>query len=210
MSISKTYFTGTTTAANRVELYEWLSANATEYFDTIEDRTVLPSGDGIFCEIGGKEVLRFLGNDNGSDKTKVTLKNGKTITDYVVVTWKTATKTDNEIYLRASNGDDLFVTKTTDGTVLLALILHTTASRYPLYLCDFSRSANFTIIGSEGANSFCVSAGKTGLVNMVSDAGTHCDNLFLVPFTQFAGQSDIVIDKDGTKYVYNGIFALKE
>lgn len=49
----------------------------------------------------------------------------------------------------------------------------------------------------------------TTLVAFCFDGDKYAPNMFLTPFSQYAGQSGI-IEIDGVKYVYNGYVALKE
>lgn len=85
-------------------------------------------------------------------------------------------------------------------------------------IVDFDNSTNYlksnyfqnTFTAADLAAAGVYSAGATALTSACTDAGTYSENLFFVPFTQFAGQSGITIDVSGTKYVYNGVFALKE
>lgn len=56
MAIETTYFTGTTAEANYAEVSAWLTANAAEYFDTID----VPSGaQEISCKVGDVTALKL-------------------------------------------------------------------------------------------------------------------------------------------------------
>lgn len=50
----------------------------------------------------------------------------------------------------------------------------------------------------------------TALVPIVSDVKTYCDKVVTTPFSQYSNLCWGTIDVSGTKYVYNGVFALKE
>lgn len=214
MAIETAYFTGTTGAANYAEVLAWLQVNATDYFDEITGAENV-----ITCTIGGANALVL--DFTGSGATKelcVYLKNRVKID--VMQYWDSsrrltkAQKLDNGIFIYANKANNIFITKTNDDNVMFAFL----NSNNDVCWCiaDFEKSSAFTssstlpqsYIFDEDWGIF--SAGKTALAPAVTDAGTYSDSLFFVPFTQFIGQSGITIDVDGTKYIYNGVFALKE
>lgn len=215
MAINKTYFTGSTSGANYTEVLAWLQANASDYFDEI-------TGDGTYisCNIATVTALKLDFTSSGYLFT-ITTNNGKYVQEYKGWSdsrFAAAQKTDSGIFLFLSEVSNIFITKTDSGSVFFAGISRTDSSNCAVYMCDFSNSSKITQGLSTDASNFGANPvyfgvypeSKTAIVQVVSDGGTHCENLFLVPFTQYAGQSDVVIDIDGTKYVYNGIFALKE
>ena len=219
MAITTTYFTGTTADSNRNEVRAWLNTNATDYFSAIST----PAGStAIQCKIDGVTALTIDTNTNNYIFF-ATLKNG--MNDYRFAKWGTdhrftrAVKTSCGILLYVNNIDNIFITKNTDGGVIFAGYHSTGNSTYGATIGDFANDSAFKDMGGSNGTGFALdrlknvgvqSAGRTALVPAVTDAGTYSDNLFFVPFTQFIGQSGITIDVDGTKYVYNGVFALKE
>ena len=219
MAIETTYFTGTTADSNRNEVRASLNNNATDYFSQIST----PAGStAIQCKIGGVTALTIDTNTNNYIFF-ATLKNG--MNDYRFTKWGTdhrftrAVKTSCGILLYVNNIDNIFITKNTDGGVIFAGYHSTGNSTYGATIGDFANDSAFKGMGGSNGTGFTAnqlkdvgvrSAGRTALVPAVTDAGTYSDNLFFVPFTQFIGQSGITIDVDGTKYVYNGVFALKE
>ena len=219
MAIETTYFTGTTADSNRNEVRAWLNTNATDYFSQIST----PAGStAIQCKIGGVTALTIDTNTNNYIFF-ATLKNG--MNDYRFTKWGTdhrftrAVKTSCGILLYVNNIDNIFITKNTDGGVIFAGYHSTGNSTYGATIGDFANDSAFKGMGGSNGTGFTAnqlkdvgvrSAGRTALVPAGTDAGTYSDNLFFVPFTQFIGQSGITIDVDGTKYVYNGVFALKE
>ena len=224
MAIETTYFTGTTAETNYAEVLAWLTANAADYFDEITG-----SENVITCKIGDVNALtlNFTEATNARFAT-ITLKNGISInTVYkwgdnsgkeTVVRLNRGIKTDNGISLFGTQYLNFFVAKTSDNNTIFAYFgeLNST-SDWGWYIGEIEKSANFIksrSISSSGWGNYTTygvySAGKTALVPAITDVGTYNDNLFFVPFTQFAGQSGITINVDGTKYVYNGVFALKE
>ena len=219
MAIETTYFTGTTADSNRNEVRAWLNTNATDYFSQIST----PAGStAIQCKIGGVTALTIDTNTNNYIFF-ATLKNG--MNDYRFTKWGTdhrftrAVKTSCGILLYVNNIDNIFITKNTDGGVIFAGYHSTGNSTYGATIGDFANDSAFKGMGGSNGTGFTAnqlkdvgvrSAGRTALVPAGTDAGTYSDNLFFVPVTQFIGQSGITIDVDGTKYVYNGVFALKE
>ena len=219
MAIETTYFTGTTADSNKNEVRVWLNTNATDYFSEISTPA---ESSAIQCKIDGVTALTIDTNTNNYIFF-ATLKNG--MNDYRFTKWKTdyrftrAVKTSCGILLYVNNMDNIFITKNTDGGVIFAGYHSTGNSTYGATIGDFANDSAFKDMGGSNGTGFTAnqlkdvgvrSAGRTALVPAVTDAGTYSDNLFFVPFTQFIGQSGITIDVDGTKYVYNGVFALKE
>ena len=218
MAISKTYFTGSTASAHYAEVLAWMQENAADYFDEI-------TGDGtcISCNIASITALK-LGFANQSEKLfTVTAENGKSVQEYTTLDFTnyrftSAQKTDGGIFLFLSEVSNIFVTKTNLGSVFFAGVRKASSSNGKIFMCDFSNSAAIAESSTFSYSNFSSSptsygiypTSKTAITNVVSNGGTHCENLFYVPFSQYSGQSDVVIDIDGTKYVYNGIFALKE
>lgn len=215
MAIEKTYFTGTTGATNCVEVLSWLQSNATDYFDEIsgtDDNTK------IYCKIGSVNALTF---DFGTERIfTITLNNGNTYQSYTTWSsndrWRSASKTDNGIFLYSQAIDNLFISKTTNNNIFSAFVMKSGASNHVWRLVDFTASPN-SILSDNISNatlsdlaSGVYATPRTALVPVISSGDTYCNSLFFVPFTQYITQSDIIIDIDGTKYVYNGIFALKE
>ena len=196
-----------------------LERGSTDYFSAIST----PAGStAIQCKIDGVTALTIDTNTNNYIFF-ATLKNG--MNDYRFAKWGTdhrftrAVKTSCGILLYVNNIDNIFITKNTDGGVIFAGYHSTGNSTYGATIGDFANDSAFKDMGGSNGTGFALdqlknvgvqSAGRTALVPAVTDAGTYSDNLFFVPFTQFIGQSGITIDVDGTKYVYNGVFALKE
>ncbi|MCB6617073.1 hypothetical protein, partial [Ruminococcus sp. 210702-SL.1.03] len=78
MAIETTYFTGTTAAANYAEVSAWLTANAAEYFDTID----VPSGaQEVSCKVGDVTALKLdWGTEYNTQRSfQINAKNGANI-----------------------------------------------------------------------------------------------------------------------------------
>lgn len=228
MAIEKTLFTALSTAENQSEVTAWVVANATEYFDSIE-----PSSGGVTCKIGGKDAFSLNWNNVNTERAfRLIAKNGTTIdngfqfSNFNLCAWRYAYKTDSGIML--CNGDtrqwqtSIAISRNTENGVMFAAIRpnntnYSTPANF-LSILDFdnsnsaadSRQSSTMASGTRHFEMGVISAGRTALVPIVSDAGTYCENILYVPFTQYIDSCFNIIDVDGTKYVYNGVFALKE
>lgn len=230
MAIETTYFTGTTAAANYAEVSAWLTANAADYFDTID----VPSGaQEVGCKVGDVTALKFdWGGEFGTQRAfKITANNGVVIDNgyffnFDRCVWRRGVKTSNGIMLCNGKTDSsqtsLSISKNSKGGIIFAVVspdntnVNNSVNRGRII--DFEKSLNVTTTHEASGDSAAqrhggmgiISAGRTALVPIVSDAGTYCDNVFYVPFSQFTDSCFCKIEVDGTKYVYNGVFALKE
>lgn len=212
MSIEKTLFT----SSDKVnELYNWLRANATEYFSRIN----ISSGS-IACYKDNSSAINFA---SGTGTPTAYLANGTSLSaygisgtypDYVV-------KTENGIYLHNSGGHEVIVTKTDHDTLAFVFICLATSAlgSARIRTADYSRDNYFTdwglIVGTttmDNMKEFMSHAntGLTALVPVVPGASdSYCPGLFVAAYTQY-GRQEGIIELDGVKYWYNGCFALRE
>ena len=230
MAIETTYFTGLNATDNKNEVFTWLTANASELFDEIEH----PSGSmEINCKIDSVVALKLdWGVDYATQRAfKIIAKNGASIDNGYFFNldrcvWRRGVKTSNGIMLCNGSTDSyqtsLSISKNSEGGIVFAVVspdntnVNNSVSRGRLL--DFEKSLKVSLMtGSSNSNPGerhngigIIPAGRTALVPIVSDAGTYCDNVFYVPFSQFTDSCFCKIEVDGTKYVYNGVFALKE
>ena len=230
MAIETTYFTGLNATDNKNEVFTWLTANASELFDEIEH----PSGSiEINCKIDSVVALKldWAGDYSTQRAFKITAKNGAGIDNGYFFNldrcvWRRGVKTSNGIMLCNGSTDSfqtsLSISKNSEGGIIFAVVspdntnINSSVSRGRIIDFEKSLKASLTASSSnsnpgERHNSMgIIPAGRTALVPIVSDAGTYCDNVFYVPFSQFTDSCFCKIEVDGTKYVYNGVFALKE
>ena len=230
MAIETTYFTGVNATDNKNEVFTWLTANASELFDEIEQ----PSGSmEINCKIDSVVALKLdWGADYGTQRAfKIIAKNGAGIDNGYFFNldrcvWRRGVKTSNGIMI--CNGStnsfqtSLSISKNSEGGIIFAVVspdntnVNNSVNRGRII--DFEKSLNVIATHEASGDSAAqrhggmgiISAGRTALVPIVSDAGTYSDNVFYVPFSQFTDSCFCKIEVDGTKYVYNGVFALKE
>lgn len=230
MAIETTYFTGTTAAANYAEVSAWLTANAADYFDTID---VPSGGQEVNCKVGDVTALKLdWGAEFSTQRAfKITANNGVVIDNgyffnFDRCVWRRGVKTGNGIML--CNGStnsfqtSLSISRNSEGGIIFAVVspdntnVNNSVNRGRII--DFEKSLNVTTTHEASGDSAAqrhggmgiISAGRTALVPIVSDAGTYCDNVFFTPFSQYSNFCWGTIDVSGTKYVYNGVFALKE
>jgi hypothetical protein len=230
MAIETTYFTGATAAANYAEVSAWLTVNAAEYFDTID---VSSGAQEVNCKVGDVTALKLDWSAEFATQRafKITAKNGVVIDNgyffnFDRCVWRRGVKTSNGIMLCNGSTDSfqtsLLVARNSEGGIIFALVspdntnINNSVNRGRLL--DFEKSLKVSLTTSssnsnpgERHNGIGIfQAGRTALVPIVSDAGTYSNNVFYVPFSQFIDSCFCKIDVDGTKYVYNGVFALKE
>lgn len=229
MAIETTYFTGTTAAANYAEVSAWLTANAAEYFDTID---VPSDGQEVSCKVGEVAALKLdWGTDYDTQRSfQVTAKNGANINSgyrYVhnKCCWRYGYKTDNGIAICNNQTNafqsSIFISKDNNGDLIFAVLKPDSPNlNSPSNWAEFLDFNSLASIKTEGSNNSdplarhringALSASMTALVPIVSDVKTYCDKVVTTPFSQYSNLCWGTIDVSGTKYVYNGVFALKE
>lgn len=230
MAIETTYFTGLNATDNKNEVFTWLTANASELFDEIEQ----PSGSmEINCKIDSVVALKLdWGADYATQRAfKIIAKNGASIDNgyffnFDRCVWRRGVKTSNGIMLCNGNTDSyqtsLSISKNSEGGIIFAVVspdntnINQSASKGRLL--DFEKSLKVSLTTSSNNSNpgerhngiGIISAGRTALAPIISDVGTYSENILYVPFTQYIESTFNIIDVNGTKYAYNGIFALKE
>ena len=229
MAIETTYFTGTTAAANYAEVSAWLTVNAVDYFDTID---VPSGGQEVNCKVGDVTALKLdWGTDYDAQRSfQVTAKNGANINSgyrYVhnKCCWRYGYKTDSGIVISNGKTDNyqasIFISKNNNGELIFAVLKpdspNSTNPSNWAEIIDFNSLASVKSNESSQADpatrhriNGVIPTSMTALVPIVSDVETYCDKIMITPFSQYNNMCWGVIDVSGTKYVYNGVFALKE
>ena len=209
MAIVKTNFSGTTQAANKVEVLAWLQANASDFFDTIE----ADSGGNILCKIGSVTALK-LGFD-GSTQSKVTLQNGTTATLQPADDRFTfAVKTSKGVFLNSYNYGGIFLTKSnTDSTIIIWNIRYET-NNYSYTFADLNNSATIykpyaNASWADSRSEWVKSADCTSLTPVISNGGTYAPDAYIQTFTEYALIKGI-LDIGGNKYWTDGVIALAD
>lgn len=233
MAIEVTNFNYPTTPnSNRTEVYDWLVANASEYFPGgIE---ISSSSGRISCHAGSDGTLTidlpFTESSSSASLGYLEAKYDLEPVSYAPHgeeynrhSFSRAAKTDKGVVILEERfGRGIFITTTTSGSTCVATLLGNSSSdsgNAHLYLSDLSNKTIYTawtnaqLTPSILANQFAYlhSAAKTVLVPLVFEGGEHTENLFMVPVSQSQmtyGLEQVTID--GADYVYDGLFALKD
>ena len=214
MAITKYVFTGTSWSAQASEMFSWLQANATDFFDTIskDSNIITCSKDGV-----NALVLRF----NGTDKdVTMCLANGEVLTlDSVGTLYNYAVKTSTGILLN-NNGKfsyptHLFITKTNNND--LAFVVTGFLDSYcHFFVGDFSNSPLWDDV--YGGNNqlytnyityWGITSSLTTLTPLcIKSSATYTPDLNFMRFCEFpqiAGKISI----GGVEFYSNGYLALK-
>lgn len=231
MAIEVTAFNYPTDPINNInEVYDWLVANASEYFPGGIVKNADVNHRYIRCyPIEGDDrtqmVIPFY-NSNGNaagclfpkyaTTTYQVNPNGGT---YTTNAYRKAAKTPYGVALLANSGATWFVTKTETGSVCTYAIgsqsLNT--NRPGVAACDLENDRIPVIRGAFNSMSELVTdlrhisgGGATALVPFVFPCGTHSTSLLYTPFTQATFYGDLqTVVIDGQEYIYDGLIALK-
>lgn len=230
MAIEVTTFNYPTDPDNNInEVYDWLVANASEYFSG-GIRKLSGSDRRILCYIeNGDEAPRicipfynsseqYTGYVNARYDTAIYVCNPNSMS-YSVNAYRRAAKTSNGIAIMAhGSGAVWFVSRTTSGHVCVCACGSPAynSSQFYLVISDLEKkSFGSTNVGSSlGAlvNSYRLrsEAERTALVPVVFDGGDYTENICMTPFSQAGFSASLqVVNIDGQEYVYDGLFALK-
>lgn len=229
--MQKYYFKQTEAVANANEVADWLTENATEYFDSFEVDTTTngtiygKSHPLVACKINDVVVLAFAASNPGglgSSVTKVrTLQvatlSGKTASPYGIEYEDNihtyaytvyAIKTDYGIMLYFSDYYSIFFTKTdTDTTAVHTKWYYQVGESvfYKYYVADVVNDPTITVFTADTVQQ----SPLTSLCHIVFNSGTYAPNMFLTPYSQHKGITGR-INVGGTNYLYNGYVALSE
>lgn len=229
MAIETTYFTGLNAQDNYAEVSAWLVKNAVDYFDTID----VPSGaQEVSCKVGDVTALKLdWGTEFDTQRSfQINAKNGANINSgYRYIhdrcCWRYGYKTDSGIVICNNKTDSfqasIFISKNNNGELIFAVLRPNSPNfSSPSNLAeiiDFNSLASIksdesgvSVPETRHLRNGVISASMTALAPIVSDAETYCDKIMITPFSQYSSMCWGIIDVDGTKYVYNGVFALKE
>lgn len=216
--MEKTLFTGTNFDTRRTEVYNWLTANASDIFSSIE----INESKNIVCTIenGGSITLDYSGSSSVSVSTAtVTLANGNTIkpngsgnNNKVDYRHYYGIKTNNGIYLCCLKGNssgkdngywaDLLISKETDGVVLSFVYSNGSSSSKQYIICP-EKDLSYDI-----ANHI-PSTEMTTFAPIPLTDNSYSTNLQFMPFNMYKGTVGQFADSTGQKYVSDGYCALK-
>lgn len=226
--MEKYYFSRASIIANANEVANWLTENASEYFDSVTVDTATNSSVSssyplVVCKIGETAELAFCAsnpkastNGNASNLTtlRITTGNGyqlKTIgiysnDEYPFTYTKYAIKTSGGIMLCMSKYFAIFITKTTAGTTAVYtkwFYYGSSGMVHSFRTVDLinSRYADTNIYNKVS------SSDNTSIAPICFPSSTYSPSLFFTPYSQYTSVTGI-LDIDGTKYVYDGYVAL--
>lgn len=231
MAIEMTTFNYPTVPASNIdEVYDWLVANASEYFPGGIVKLTSGSERRILCYVEeGDEAPRIcipFNNNTAGSTGYVKARYDTAIygcnpnsTQYANNAYRKAAKTSNGIAIMAHNsGAVWFVSRTKSGHVCVCAYGSPTfnASQYYLVISDLEKRSygspnvmnNFlALVSSYRLRS---EAERTALVPVVFDGGDYTENLYMTPFTQAAFSANLhIVNFDGQEYAYDGLIALK-
>jgi hypothetical protein len=226
MAIEK--FIPTTTEISAAdEFKEWMEQNATDYFDSFTIDEVEGSSKKVNCKIDDENVIAlgfFTGTGTIIPGISVWLKNGVNMSDAGAPAKKYVTsayKTSKGLLIINNIKEFIAISKTNDDTMAFAFFrASNTNNGIPqgyVYIGEYEQSQTFRNITPldhiETFNNIqyilATRAGKTVMTPICFDSGNYTENLFQMRFSEYQGV-ECQFDLDGTKYVTNGIFALKE
>ena len=218
--MEKTLFTGTNFDTRRTEVYDWLTANASDIFSSIK----INENKNIICTIenGGSITLDYSGSSSsGSSTAIVTLANGTVVRSYnsssnnkIDYRHYYGIKTDKGIYLCCLKGNssgsgngywaDLLISKETDGVVLSFVYSNgSSSSGSKQYIICPEKDLSYNVTNS------ILSAEMTTFVPIPLTENSYATNLQFMPFNMYKGTIGQLTDSTGQKYVSDGYCALK-
>ena len=199
----KTGFSGQNKETRGAEIVAWLTANGSEFFDSVEQ-----SSDYNFvnCYKSGKLALK-MAIASGTLVTTVYAANG-TYSEATMngLHWDYGIKTSKGLLIYfnyTSSPGCVAIVKTNEGGTFIA-------RRYNGWCAaDFDNSAAIESYAATGTP-WNHQSDKTVLAPIVaSHANTYADGLYLQLFAQYPN-TDSKLTVDGKKYYSDGVFALEE
>ena len=177
MAIEKTVFSGLTVSTRGAEIVAWLTANGSEFFDSVEQTS---GPNSIKCYKGDKLAL-LISLGSSSDKTKVYAANGAASEAAMNGSqdWDYGIKTSKGLliyYNGQTHKGCVAIVKTNEGGTFIA-------SHYQTWCgADFDNSAAIESYVSTGTP-WNIQSDKTVLAPIVaSHANTYADGLYLQLF----------------------------
>lgn len=208
MAINKTIFTADRTA-QKGEIFNWLKANAEDYFDEISQ-----NADGnISCRLENGAELLFM-FDTSTTVYKIISKTGNTQGIYANVSapyTEAGIVTSNGImlisYSFASTDNIVIISKTNSGATSVSAYGKTSSSINTLFqaFIDLDNDVNWMTKNFQTIFDTPV----TSLAPVCFASGNYCEHVFMTIFSQFVN-SPCIMQINGKKYAYGGYLALEE
>ena len=208
MAINKTIFTADRTA-QKGEIFNWLKANAEDYFDEISQ-----NADGnISCRLENGAELLFM-FDTSTTVYKIISKTGNTQGIYASVSapyTEAGIVTSNGImlisYSFASTDNIVIISKTNSGATSVSVYGKTSSSTNTLFQAFIDLDNDVNWMGKNFQTIFDTPA--TSLAPVCFASGNYCEHVFMTIFSQFTN-SPCIMQINGKKYAYGGYLALEE
>ncbi len=232
MAIEKTTFKSVNTNENLTEVQNWLTANATEYFDSFEIveancsiKMSMATGAYVIITPGFSPLLQIrLADSKGNGSVSLGNKYSGAV-GYI----ECAFKSQHGIVLTTNANDfRIFITKSNAGSTSVyamskVYINSTAAESWQMAAADLENSMSFTktpYMHNNSSDTRIINAGYywwsnnsasdvTVLLPFVFKGGTYAPNMFITPFSQYP-KMVCILDINGEKYFYDGYVALKE
>lgn len=230
MAIEVTNFNYPTVPNSNIdEVYDWLVANASEYFP-----------GGIRALIDTMRIVCYLNDDDNGPRIVIPFRNNTdassgylipayateiyrwnpNATSYTNNAYSKAAKTNSGIMLLSTMGMTLTISRTINGSVCAftsgGVMYNSTSLRFMATDLEndiqpiTTDGANLTYSQYMGTYRVAVSAAATVLLPVTFNCGTHSESMFVTPITQTDFISDLQkVLIDGQEYIYDGFVALK-
>lgn len=233
MAIEVTTFNYPTDPNNNInEVYDWLVANASEYFpggivksDSSKWITCYPIAE----DSRTRMAIPFYNNNNavqGHIITRYMPDDGVAIvnpnaTQYNTHAYRKVVKTENGFALLADGTGATWFVARTEGETVCTVATGTSnynSNTFRFVLADLERgnryAGNNTTVNNVTSlvTAYRILSGGsfTVLAPIVFPGGSYSTSLFMTPFSQASFSADLqTVLIDGTEYIYDGLIALK-
>lgn len=202
--IEKTVFSGQNKETRGAEIVAWLTANGSEFFDSVEQSS---DYNYVKCYKGDKLALEIC-ISGSTNKTTVYAANGTSSGAAMNgLYWDYGIKTSKGLLIYfnyTSSPGCVAIVKTNEGGTFIA-------RRYAGWCAaDFDNSALIDNYDNSGLHTWTNPSDLTVLTPIVSShADTYADGLYLQLFAQYPN-TDSILTVNGKKYYSDGVFALEE
>lgn len=221
MAITKTVFDVSSQALNAADVFAFLNANKSGWFDSV---TQDASGN-ITCTADGVDCLNF-GFDNAKSNIIITAANNTTVHDTETnYRWEYGYITSKGIMLYSkrqvtnvvARDISVFITKNDSGDIVIVSVYDAYSSSQMDFVVADVLNSNVIIIyegaglHSGGSASIIMPSGVTTLtpIALTNNNISYTPDLFFTLFSQYRFTPS-VLTIGGTQYVYDGRIALRE
>lgn len=204
MAIEKTVFSGQNKETRGAEIVAWLTANGSEFFDSVEQSS---DYNYVKCYKGDKLALEICISGSTNNTTVYAANGTSSGVAMNGLYWDYGIKTSKGLLIYfsyTSYPGCVAMVKTNEGGTFIA-------RRYNGWCAaDFDNSASIDNYDNSGLHTWTNSSDLTVLAPIVaSHADTYADGLYLQLFAQYPN-TDSKLTINGKKYYSDGVFALEE